>query len=861
MIEWENHDIIIELPPEGRDGASVTPRGVWDENEHYYYLDIVTYRGGSYLAITDVPAGTLPTNTTYWQTVSTNTHWGEITGDLEDQTDLKAVLDAKADADDVYTKSQVYTKTEADDLLDLKANKADVYTQEELDGIFDAIDNALDTKADKSSTYTKTEVNTALSAKSDKSSTYTKTETDALLNAKADKSTTYTKTQTDNLLAAKANSADVYSKSAVDSALAGKADKSDTYTKSQADTLLSAKANTADLGTMASVNDAPSDGKQYARKNGQWAEVEGGGGGSAEWGAITGTLSDQTDLQTALDNKAPVILNSASGSIASFSDGSASPVNALSVGIEPVQDLHGYDNPWPGGGGKNLFDTSTPSTIDCYSYSGTPTTSPQGFNLHLPDGTYTVSYQDTNFVTYVYGNVCNADDSWDSSFYITTSSVGNPTTKTLSNGQYFKIFKVTNTEGPAITNAKIQVELGSSATSYAPYSNICPISGHTQAVVTRTGKNLLKISQDNEVLKNGGTLFTLAYSDNNTVKMVTNTVASLSVVYHILDVTDNLVGQMLNLSIEGISNYANYRLLKTTNKVWGSGHTEITTYNNTKHVIQQSDVGQKIGFRFLNNTGADVTISKVQVEIGSTATTFEPYSGTQVTIDLGGTYYGGYIDVLTGQMTVNTRFLELKDVATEDLWTPYTNCSGYYLKTAELDVPMLSGSWFNDNRACCSHYKKNNSWTGQYGGLGVRFGNNNSNIFFCSVDTDYPTESSWMSYLSTAGITVTYPIEPFTVQLTPAQMQTLLGTNNIWTSTGGDTSVEYRADTKLFIEKLTQPTEDDMIANANIASGKYFMVGNSLYLSTASIATGDAIVPGTNCTALSLADALNNLNA
>ena len=67
---------------------------------------------------------------------------------------------------------------------------------------------------------------------------------------------------------------------------------------------LADKADTADLGTMAGVDDAPSDNKKYARKNGSWTEVTGGGGGSAEWGDITGTLSDQTDLQNALNAKA-----------------------------------------------------------------------------------------------------------------------------------------------------------------------------------------------------------------------------------------------------------------------------------------------------------------------------------------------------------------------------------------------------------------------------------------------------------------------------------------------------------------------------------------------------------------------------
>lgn len=64
------------------------------------------------------------------------------------------------------------------------------------------------------------------------------------------------------------------------------------------------KADTSSLGTMASVNDASSDNKIYGRKNGAWAEVTGGGGGSAEWGDITGTLSNQTDLQNALYAKA-----------------------------------------------------------------------------------------------------------------------------------------------------------------------------------------------------------------------------------------------------------------------------------------------------------------------------------------------------------------------------------------------------------------------------------------------------------------------------------------------------------------------------------------------------------------------------
>jgi hypothetical protein len=97
-------------------------------------------------------------------------------------------------------------------------------------------------------------------------------------------------------------------------------------------------------------------------------------------------------------------------------------------------------------------------------------------------------------------------------------------------------------------------------------------------------------------------------------------------------------------------------------------------------------------------------------------------------------------------------------------------------------------------------------------------------------------------------------------QLEPHEVASLLGQNNIFADTG-DVSVEYRADTKLYIERLTAPDSADMIADANITSGQYFMVGNSLYKATANIANGGQITVGTNCTRVSLAQALNEINA
>lgn len=55
---------------------------------------------------------------------------------------------------------------------------------------------------------------------------------------------------------------------------------------------------------------------QFKNSGGSWANL-GSGGGSSTWGGITGTLSDQTDLQDALDDKADI---SSLGAVATSND-------------------------------------------------------------------------------------------------------------------------------------------------------------------------------------------------------------------------------------------------------------------------------------------------------------------------------------------------------------------------------------------------------------------------------------------------------------------------------------------------------------------------------------------------------------
>lgn len=188
----------------------------------------------------------------------------------------------------------------------------------------------------------------------------------------------------------------------------------------------------------------------------------------------------------------------------------------------------------------------------------------------------------------------------------------------------------------------------------------------------------------------------------------------------------------------------------------------------------------------------------IRMCVGSTATPYEPYTGNTYSVD--------WTD------EAGTVYGGTLDVTTGVLTATWGNIASY-------DGETLPGEWISDR--------------------------------------DVYAEGT----TPTTGAQVVYELATHvTYQFTPQEVTTLLGQNNIWADTG-DTTVDYRANTKLYIENLTAPTEDDMVANTNIPNNTYFMVGNTLYLSTTTIPAGDTINPGTNCTLMSLASALNALNA
>lgn len=219
-----------------------------------------------------------------------------------------------------------------------------------------------------------------------------------------------------------------------------------------------------------------------------------------------------------------------------------------------------------------------------------------------------------------------------------------------------------------------------------------------------------------------------------------------------------------------------------------------------------------------------------------------------------GAIYGGTMDVTNGTLSVEWAGV-LRNGADSETYS----VSSLQRFSFRVSPPPLYVRASADNIRCdrlrsiaASSAGANNNFTAYVA---------DGNYIGLRLSADYTTVDQVKAWLSENPTTFVYRLAtPLTYQLTLTEISTLLGANFIWSS-AGSVDVTYRADIQRYIQKLTAPTEDDMTANTNISSGQYFIIGNTLYRSTAAIAQGASIIPGTNCALTNLAEALNTLNA
>jgi len=386
------------------------------------------------------------------------------------------------------------------------------------------------------------------------------------------------------------------------------------------------------------------------------------------------------------DRYKPYAVDSASGSIASFTDGADDiPLKSLVVDINPVQDLHGQDAPYPAGGGKNK--------ITATEYGGSLYSESVGRDLkNLVD---VQDYTENENVI-----VVNVETAWRGRLFATS---------VLPAGDYHVHFET--------------AEAGTRATIYVTDADL---------VVERYITNKLGA---------GTTSMSVTLTDSQRIAVIFAN-------YQVGTVT------VTNLQVES-----------------GSVYTSWTPYENICPISGWTQVN-------VNHSDADMT------------------NPTTITIDLGQTVYGGKLDVLSGVLTVDMAMVDLGTLT----WN-YVASLAFNFRAYELIGAKPPANAVVKPNAICSILPvlDYTDISAPVDGITIIFATSVQAGKVWAHSGTYTDAKAFKSAVT--GQTLVYELaEPIEIQLSANQINSLYGVNNIWADSG-DTTCEYRADTKAYIAK------------------------------------------------------------
>lgn len=409
-------------------------------------------------------------------------------------------------------------------------------------------------------------------------------------------------------------------------------------------------------------------------------------------------------------------------------------------------------------------------------------------------------------------------------------------------------------DGVPVKNLSVSVQAQQSGTGDPSPTNIRPITGWAGANIIRCGANFLADNatvsrhSDYTLTNNGDGSYTINGTSN------TNRI----VVYNF---NTNQTALLQNDETKFLPNgeyyvsTGNARIYLQVCASNVSGISDLHNIASTSDGLIEIDNTYKYNWVRLNvfpGTYNNVTFRPFIVRADDPNRVYSKYESSVYNITFpseAGTVYGGTLDVTTGVLTVTHGYYEFTAGTT---YSTQQSSGGIWF----IQTPNLSGIVNSSTGLVSNQYKTVVTSGSAVVDKCIRSLNSHVNVY----DNSFTSAAAVETILTANPIQIVYPLTtPQTFALTPTQVTSLLGNNNIFADCGAS-DVTYRADPRLYLEKLTNP-DSDMTADANIASGSYFMVGNRLYLATSAIALGASIVPGTNCTATDLASALNAINA
>lgn len=308
------------------------------------------------------------------------------------------------------------------------------------------------------------------------------------------------------------------------------------------------------------------------------------------------------------------------------------------------------------------------------------------------------------------------------------------------------IISVDTIEGLAI-HPTTYIEFIQSGSGDPSPDNVRPISGWDSVAVQRTGKNICPGYKIGAYINNSG-VYTDAYLTYRCTELIR------------VSGGETLVEQHGGTAVREACH----------------------CYNSEKKWLGTADINNRpagTAYIAINYMGDD--LQWVQVEVGNTATAYEPYQGQTLTATLPETIYGGTLDWTKGEMTVTHYKLTFDGVTTgAKLDNTDPGVTTYaYIVAANMPRPL---EWYST--AYANRLKSVGTNTVIAFGLPTELTGVTGGDDTLTVTAKYNAVlKQW--YDAGEPLEIVYKLAtPYTIQLTPQELSTIEGQNNIWSNAG-----------------------------------------------------------------------------
>ena len=300
-----------------------------------------------------------------------------------------------------------------------------------------------------------------------------------------------------------------------------------------------------------------------------------------------------------------------------------------------------------------------------------------------------------------------------------------------------------------------------------------PINGYTEANITRCGVNLW-----DEVMESGSIDNTTGQNET----YGTNRMRSINYIPVIASeeycVFNNSGISLIFYFYASDKSYLSYRFI-------GNNTTTLLTLPNNCSFVR---------FRTDNNYGTTYN-NDISINYPSTDTTYHPYTGNTYTIAFGQTVYGGVLDVTRGKLTVTHGIVNLGTLA----WISEESEVSGLARIPTYEIEPL-GAKYNQIPLCTSFLgvlpKQYNSFNdGEIG-----FSNSEAFPFLRARTSLFIGKTNAEIKALMDGVMFCYELAtPFDIDLTPVQIEALLGVNNVFSDTNGTTEVDYKVSVAKYV--------------------------------------------------------------